>query len=150
MDAKKRPGWSTSTRRSSGKGKMIGDSPIHLTTLRASTPPFFFFLESYMCISFPSSVALRLLYMIIVIVHNARCSFPLNRPRDTQIPNLPQHLLDPTIQMSLRIHLPRVCIEILLHLRHARICLGAKPQLDLNEGLETGVQIRHAQIDQLR
>jgi len=54
-------------------------------------------------------------------------STPLHRPRNTQIPNLLQHLLDPRIQLTLRILVPRIRIQILLHLRHATIRLGAEP-----------------------
>lgn len=72
------------------------------------------------------------------------------RPRNAQLPYLPQHLLDLAVEMPLRILLPRVGIEELLHLRHPRIRLGAEAQLDLHQGLEAGVEVRHAQIDELR
>ncbi len=72
------------------------------------------------------------------------------RPRNAQLPYLPQHLLNLTVQMPLRVLLPRVGVQKLLHLRHPRIRLGAEPQLDLHEGLEAGIQVRHAQVDELR
>lgn len=52
--------------------------------------------------------------------------------------------------MALRILLPRIRIQILLHLRHPAIRLGAKPQLDLHERLEARVQVGNAQVDELR
>lgn len=72
-----------------------------------------------------------------------------HRPRNTQVPNLAQHLLDAAVQNSLRILLPGIGIQILLHLGHARVRLGAEAQLDLDEGLEAGVQVGHAEIDDL-
>lgn len=82
-------------------------------------------------------------------IHLQSFSRPLHRPRDTQIPNFLQHLLDPVIQRALSILLPNVLIQILLHLRHAAIRLRAEPQLNLDQRLEARIQIRHSQIDQL-
>lgn len=52
--------------------------------------------------------------------------------------------------MSLSVLFPRVRIQELLHLRHAAVRLGAEPQLDLDQGFETRVQVRDAEIDELR
>ena len=73
-----------------------------------------------------------------------------NRARDTQLSDLSQHLLDPTVQVALRILLSRVRVQELLHLRHSRVRFGAEPQLDLDQRLERRIQIRHAKVDQLR
>lgn len=51
--------------------------------------------------------------------------------------------------MPLGILLPRIRIQKLLHLRHARVRLGAKPQLDLHQRLEAGVEVGHAQVNEL-
>jgi hypothetical protein len=74
----------------------------------------------------------------------------LDRTRDAQVPYLAQHLLHPGVQHALGVLLPRVRVEILLDLGHARVRLGAEAQLDLDEGLERGVEVRHAQVDELR
>lgn len=73
----------------------------------------------------------------------------LDCPRNTQIANLLQHLLNTIIQITTRILISRLSIKILLNLRHTRIRLCAKAQLNLDQGLETGIQIWHAQIDEL-
>ena len=52
--------------------------------------------------------------------------------------------------MPLCVLVPRVGIEVLLHLRHPAVRLGAETQLDLDKSFEGGVEIRHAQVDQLR
>lgn len=70
-------------------------------------------------------------------------------PRNAQFPDLPQHLLDFAVQMALRILLPRVGVQELLHLRHPAVGLGAEAQLDLHQGLEAGVQVGHAQVNEL-
>lgn len=74
----------------------------------------------------------------------------LNSPSYAQIPNLLQHLLNPIIEVSPRVLISRLRIEVLLHLSHARVGLGAEPQLDLDEGLKAGVEVGHAEVDQLR
>jgi len=51
--------------------------------------------------------------------------------------------------MPLRILLPSIRIQELLHLRHPRIRLRAKPQLYLHQRLETRIQIRHPEVDEL-
>ena len=51
--------------------------------------------------------------------------------------------------MPLRILLPGIRIQKLLHLRHTAVRLGAEPQLDLDQGLEAGVQIGDPQVDEL-
>ena len=51
--------------------------------------------------------------------------------------------------MSLRILLPRISIQKLLHLRHTAIRLGAKPQLDFHQGLEARIEVGDAQVDEL-
>ena len=38
----------------------------------------------------------------------------------------------------------------MLDLSHAGVSLRAKAQLDLDKGFEAGVQVRHAQVDELR
>jgi hypothetical protein len=73
-----------------------------------------------------------------------------NRPADTQLPNLLQHLLDPRIQLTLGVLFSCVGIEVLLDLRHATVRLGAEAELDLDEGLERRVKVGHAQVDELR
>lgn len=70
--------------------------------------------------------------------------------RNTQIPNLLQHLLNPNIQLSRSILLPRIRIQILLHLCHPRIRLRAEPQLNLHQRFKRRVQIRNTQRNQLR
>ena len=52
--------------------------------------------------------------------------------------------------MSLRILLPRVRVQKLLHLRHPRVGLRAEPELNLHQRLEARVQIRDAQVNELR
>lgn len=52
--------------------------------------------------------------------------------------------------MPLRVLFPRVRVEELLHLRHSGVRFGAEAQLDLHQGLEAGVEVRYAQIDELR
>ena len=74
----------------------------------------------------------------------------LHRSRNTQLPDLPQHLLHPGVQVPLRVLLPRIGIQKLLHLRHPAIRLGTEPQLDLHQSLEARIQIRYAQVDELR
>lgn len=65
---------------------------------------------------------------------------PLNHPlRNTQPPNLPQHLLNPRIQRPTRILIPHTRLQILLHLRHPRIRLRTKPQLNLHQRFERGI-----------
>ena len=75
-----------------------------------------------------------------------KCS---NGARNTQTPDLLQHLLNPRVEAPACILLPRILIQILLHLRHARVRLGAEPQLNLDQGLEAGVEVRHAEVDEL-
>lgn len=82
-------------------------------------------------------------------MHHRPRTTTLNSPRYTQIPNLLQNLLNPIIQITPRILIPRLRIKILLHLGHPRIRLRTKAQLNLNQSLETGIQVRHAQVDQL-
>lgn len=36
-----------------------------------------------------------------------------------------------------------------MHLRHTRVGLGTEAQLDLDKGLEAGVEVGHAQVDEL-
>jgi len=74
---------------------------------------------------------------------------PSNRPRNTQLPNLPQHPLHPRIQLPLRVHLSRIRIQKLLHLRHPTVRLGTEAQLDLHQRLEARIQIRNPQVNQL-
>lgn len=71
----------------------------------------------------------------------------LNIPRNTQIPNLLQHLLHPTIKVSLCILLSRIRIQILLHLRHPRVRLRAKPQLDFDQRFKGGVEIGYSELN---
>lgn len=63
----------------------------------------------------------------------------LDGAADAQLPNLLQHLFDAGIQLALCVLIPRVRIQVLLHLRHARVCLGAEAQLDLDERLKRRV-----------
>lgn len=73
----------------------------------------------------------------------------LDSPGNTQIPNLLQHLLNPIIQVTPRILIPRLRIKVLLHLRHTRVRLRTEPELDLDQRLEAGIEVRNAQVDQL-
>jgi hypothetical protein len=73
-----------------------------------------------------------------------------NRTGNTQIANLLQHLLDAIIQIALGVLVARLGIKILLDLRHARVCLCAEAQLNFDKGLEAGIEVRHAQVDELR
>ena len=52
--------------------------------------------------------------------------------------------------MTLGVLLARVGVEVLLHLGHAAVGLGAEAQLNLDQGLEAGVEVGHAQVDELR
>lgn len=69
--------------------------------------------------------------------------------RNAQVSYLLQHLFDLCIELALGILISCVGIQILLNLGHSRVGFGAKAQLDLHEGLETGVQVGYAQVDQL-
>jgi len=51
--------------------------------------------------------------------------------------------------MALRVLLPRICIQKLLHLRHPRVGFRTEPELNLDEGLEARVKIGHTEIDEL-
>lgn len=88
-------------------------------------------------------------------IHHAQSRAPSHNgigshgPRNAQLPDLPQNLLNFAVQMPLRILLPRVRVQELLHLRHPTVRLGAEAQLDLHQGLKAGVQVGHAQVDEL-
>lgn len=77
------------------------------------------------------------------------CTSISNSPRNTQIPNLLQYLLNPVIQITPRILISRLRIQILLYLRHTRVSLCTKAQLDFNESFETRIKVGHTQIDEL-
>ena len=80
---------------------------------------------------------------------------PKTRQRDlygagnAQISYFLQDFFDLCIELALGVLVSCVGIEILLNLGHARVGLSAEPQLDLDQGLEAGVQVGHAQVDQL-
>ena len=73
----------------------------------------------------------------------------LDCPCNAQIPNLLQHFFHPRVQLALCILVSCIRIEILLDLRHSRVRLGTEPQLDLDQGLEAGVEVGHSQVDEL-
>jgi hypothetical protein len=50
----------------------------------------------------------------------------LHRPRNAQLPNLAQHILNPRIQIATGILVARRSIEVLLHLRHAAVGFSAE------------------------
>lgn len=52
--------------------------------------------------------------------------------------------------MALRIHFPRIRIQVLLHLRHPTVRFGTEPQLDLHQRLEARVEVGHPEVDELR
>lgn len=58
-------------------------------------------------------------------------------------------MFDTSVEVALRVLLPRLSIEVLLDLGHAAVSLGAKAQLDLDESLEGGVEVGNTQVDKL-
>lgn len=80
---------------------------------------------------------------------NLMANRQLNSSRYAQVTNLLQHLLNPVIQLSMRVLVSCFGIEVLLYLSHAGICLGAEAELDLNKRLEAGIEVRHTQVDEL-
>ena len=74
----------------------------------------------------------------------------LNRAADAQLPDLLQDLLDAGVEVALGVLVAGVGVEVLLDLGHAAVGLGAEAQLDLDEGLEAGVEVGDAQVDELR
>lgn len=73
----------------------------------------------------------------------------LDSTTDAQLADLLQNLFDTSIEVALRILLPRLSIEVLLNLGHAAVSLGAEAQLDLDERLERGIEIGYTQVDEL-
>jgi len=67
--------------------------------------------------------------------------FSLHRPSNTQLPYLPQYILNPRIQIPTRVLVPRTRIHVLLHLRHATVRLRAEPKLDLHQGFEGWIEV---------
>lgn len=74
----------------------------------------------------------------------------LDSTTDAQLADLLQNLFDTSIEVALRILLPRLSIEVLLNLGHAAVSLGTEAQLDLDESLERGIEIGYTQVNELR
>lgn len=68
---------------------------------------------------------------------------------NAQVPDLLQDLLDTGVELALGILVSCVGVEVLLDLGHARVGLCAEAQLDFDEGLEAGVEVGDAQVDEL-
>jgi len=72
-----------------------------------------------------------------------------NSTSDTELTNLLQDLLNSSVQIAIGILISSVRIQILLHLSHSRVSFCAESQLDLDESLKGGVEVRDAQFDEL-
>lgn len=73
-----------------------------------------------------------------------------NRARNAQFSDFLQHLLNPGVEMTLRILISSISIKVLLDLSHPAVRFGTESELNLDKSLETGIQIRDTEVDKLR
>ena len=83
------------------------------------------------------------------MIHSSRSNTSSHGSADTQFPYLLQDLFYPAVEVSLCVLISGVCIQVLLNLGHPAVRLGTEAQLNLDEGLETGVEVGDAEVDQL-